>query len=59
MSVDRGIEVDEAGNVGRDHIRKSLCITHKFLKHLLIWRTDWERCEGEDKTKATLTEHNS
>lgn len=61
MSVGRGIEIDEAGDVGRGQIRKSLCITHeKFSKVYLFWRIDWERCESEDrKTKKMLTEHNS
>lgn len=46
MSVGRGIQIDEAGDVGRVQIRKSLYITHEELSKVYSpWRIDWKRCE--------------
>lgn len=58
MSVGRGIEIDDAGHVGRGQIRKSLCMTHEeFSKGCSPRRIDWKRCESRDrKTKKTLVE---
>ena len=36
MSVGKRIEIDEAGDMGRGQIRKSLCVTHEKFSYLLI-----------------------